>query len=172
MFFQFPVGDDSCCCTDDAARWRDTGCYFGMSDALTGKQAKFVAEFALDHNASRAARAAGYGVAGARVTACRLLANPNVSAAVAELEADAEKALGVTRDGVLKQLWTAFEMAKEQGEPASMIAACKAVAAICGYDRPQQHMVDLNVGAEDCRYEAMTDADLMKVAVGEGTAGA
>jgi phage terminase small subunit len=59
---------------------------------LTPKQAKFVAEYLVDGNGSAAAVRAGYGAIGAKVTACRLLTNPNLRARLeARQSADATR---------------------------------------------------------------------------------
>lgn len=55
-----------------------------MNGKLTPKQAIFVAEYQIDFNATRAARAAGFGESGARAQGSRLLANVNVAAAIAD----------------------------------------------------------------------------------------
>lgn len=54
--------------------------------AMTPKQALFVEEYALDHNAARSARASGYAERSARITGSQLLTNPNVSRAIQALE--------------------------------------------------------------------------------------
>ena len=50
---------------------------------LSARRTKFVDEYCLNPNGSAAARRAGYGVRGARVTAHRLLTDANVKAAIA-----------------------------------------------------------------------------------------
>jgi phage terminase small subunit len=130
---------------------------------LTPKQQRFVAEFSLDRNASRAARAAGYGAASARVTASRLLAKANIRAAVALREREAERELEMTRQRVLAALAEAFELAKQKREPATMIAACRAVAQICGYYQTERHAVELSALGDASRFEAMTDDELLTI---------
>lgn len=132
---------------------------------LTAKQIRFVAEYSLDRNASRAARAAGYGAAGARVTACRLLTNPNVAAAVIEQEKTIARTLDVTRADVLRALQGAFEDAKAQSNPMAMIAACREIAKLCGYYeniriQPTQSCTSENL------LENMTDRELALVVSG------
>jgi len=57
----------------------------GMSERRADKRKAFINEFIKDHNGTQAAIRAGYGKAGARVTASRLLANTNISNAVKAL---------------------------------------------------------------------------------------
>lgn len=133
---------------------------------LTAKQQRFVDEFSLDHNASRAARAAGYGAISAKVTASRLLTNANVRAAVTVREMEAEKALEMTKGRVLKALQDAFEIAKQQCDPAAMIAACRAIASMCGYYyAPERKVIDVSTAEHgfSARMEAMTDAELIQI---------
>lgn len=61
---------------------------------LTFRRARFVAEYLVDGNGTRAAIAAGYGVAGAPVAAFRLLRNDKVQNALqARQSADATPAI-------------------------------------------------------------------------------
>lgn len=136
---------------------------------LSARQRNFVDEFCLDRNASRAARAAGYSAASAKVTASRLLTNANVRAAVTVREMEAERALDVTRASVLKALRGAFELARQQSNPAAMIAACKAVSVMCGYDKPERHQVEVTATLSTyiAQIEALSDSQLAAMAMGE-----
>jgi len=64
---------------------------------LTARQARFVTEYYPSGNGTRAAIAAGYAAGSADVTACRLLGNERVSAALAERQAEATPEYGITR---------------------------------------------------------------------------
>lgn len=75
------------------------------SKAISAKAQHFVREYLIDFNGARAARAAGYEPANARVQACNLLADPRIAAMV-----DAEKAkhsakTEATVDAILDRLW-------------------------------------------------------------------
>lgn len=52
-------------------------------DSLTPKQERFIAEYLIDLNATQAYIRAGYSKKGAEVSACQVLRNPKVAAAVA-----------------------------------------------------------------------------------------
>lgn len=135
---------------------------------LTLKQQRFVDEFALDHNASRAARAAGYAAASAKVTASRLLTKANVRAAVTVREQEAERDLRMTRERVLRGMQEAFELARARREPMAMIAACRAIATLCGYYEKGRRPDDLPaLGTDARRLEALSDRELMAI-VSEG----
>lgn len=57
---------------------------------MTAKQARFIDEYLVDANGTQAAIRAGYGAAGARVAAHRLLTNVAISSAIeARQSADA-----------------------------------------------------------------------------------
>ena len=140
---------------------------------LTAKQAKFVAEYLVDSNGTRAAVAAGYGVAGARVAACRTLANDNVQKALqARQSADATR-LSIRRDGVVKGLLEAFTMAKEMRNPAAMVSAARECGRLMGFYAPEvRHVaVDRGIGGVRGRFEAMSDAELAAIVGAEVSTG-
>ena len=131
---------------------------------LTAKQAKFVAEYRVDANGTRAAVAAGYGVAGARVAACRLLTNTNVQKALqARQSADATK-LSIQRNDVLQSLLKAYNMALEQCNPAAMVSAARECGRLMGYYAPERQQVEVmneSNTATHQRLARMGDAELM-----------
>jgi hypothetical protein len=146
-------------CIIDNAEWQEL-------KVLTPKQQRFVDEFSIDRNASRAARAAGYSAGSARVTASRLLTKANIRAAVAVGEREGEQELEMTRGRVLRALAEAFELAKQNREPAAMIAACRAVAQMCGYYQVEHRSVELSLSSDARRFDAMTDRELMAIVSG------
>ncbi len=76
----------------------------GLIDELNPKHAAFAREVVKDHNGTQAAIRAGYSANGASVTANRLLANPKIKAAVAELESKAAAKAQVTLEEVVGEL--------------------------------------------------------------------
>lgn len=138
---------------------------------LSPRQAKFVDEYLIDGNGTQAAIRAGYGAAGARVAAYRLLTNVAVSSLIeARRQADATR-LCIDRENVLAGLLEAVEMAREERNPAGMIAGLREIAKLQGYYAPTAVKVDLDVTAvaERSRLEAMTDAELLAL-IGQSTA--
>lgn len=132
---------------------------------LTPRQAKFVAEYLVDTNATQAAIRAGSAPAGAHVWASRTLRNPKVSAELKKrLEADSER-LRVSRENVVSMLLASFQMAKEQGEPAAMVSAARELGRMMGFyaPTPARFEVDLVSAAEKGRLDAMTDAELLRL---------
>jgi phage terminase small subunit len=129
---------------------------------MTAKQARFIDEYLVDANGTQAAIRAGYGAAGARVAAHRLLTNVAISSAIeARQRADATR-LFIDRETVLKGLLGAVEMAREQQNPAGMIAGLREIGKLMGF-YTERIKVDVDVtGQQDrCRMEAMTDAELL-----------
>jgi phage terminase small subunit len=68
---------------------------------LSIKEAKFVNEYLIDENGTRAAIAAGYAPKSASVTACRLLKNAKIQAALAKELSKTLGKLEITREKVL-----------------------------------------------------------------------
>ena len=100
---------------------------------MTAKQARFVDEYLVDANGTQAAIRAGYGAAGARVAAHRLLTNVAISSAIeARQRVDATR-LSVDRNRVLTGLLEAVEMAREQRNPAGMVAGLWEIGKLMGF---------------------------------------
>jgi hypothetical protein len=133
---------------------------------LSARQLRFVKHYVRQGNASASARDAGYAKAGARVTACRLLANPNVQAAVLAERRRYEQDLGITRERVIAELRSAIDIARNQGNASTMISGWREIAKICGY---YEHRVEVsihpNVAAQRLvsQLETMSTDELMKL---------
>jgi phage terminase small subunit len=72
--------------------------------ALTARQQRFVDEYLVDLNATRAAMRAGYGEGGASSAGSRLLATPEVAAAVTDAKAERSARTMITADRVVTEL--------------------------------------------------------------------
>ena len=130
---------------------------------LTAKQARFIDEYLVDANGTQAAIRAGYGAPGARVAAHRLLTNVAISSAItARQRADGER-LVVQRQDVLKGLLEAVYIAREQGNPAGMVAGLREVGKLMGLYAPERVKLAVDAGqaAELRRLEAMSDEELV-----------
>lgn len=75
-----------------------------MTD-LTGKQARFVAEYLIDLNATQAAIRTGYSAKTAYSQGQRLLKDVEVAAAIAAALATRSERTEITQDMVLRELW-------------------------------------------------------------------
>src|ERR1700687_4200768 len=74
-----------------------------MMEKLTSRQERFVGEYIVDLNATRAAVRAGYARRGAEGTGSRLLRYPKVAAAIAAAKQERAEATRIDSDWVLRQ---------------------------------------------------------------------
>ena len=72
--------------------------------ALSKRQELFCSEYVIDHNGKRAAEAAGWSEKSAASAASRLLKVDEIADRIAELEADAAEACGLTAIGVISSI--------------------------------------------------------------------
>lgn len=131
--------------------------------SLSAKQCAFAAAYAQHHNASLAAREAGYSPGCASVTGTRLLANASVLGRIQELEAQTAVDLGMSRALWLIRLEEAAALAKEKKEPMAMIAAWREIGKACGFYQAERVRVEVDLGgqSEVAQLERMTDAQLL-----------
>lgn len=134
------------------------------ASALTARQERFVAEYLVDGNGTRAAIAAGYGRAGARIAACRTLKNVYVQEALqARQSADATR-LSTQRENVIQGLLEAIQAAKAKRDPAAMISGWREIGRMLGFCAPDTRRVQVLSGSgadeELRRYNRMSNAEL------------
>ena len=133
--------------------------------SLTPRQARFVQCYTAHLNASLAARESGYSASSGAdaVTACRLLRNNRVKAAIqARQQAKADE-LELTRQGVIAAVLAATKMAQEQGAPAIMIRGWVQIAKLSGFYDTAIAEAELHENAEskaDLRY--LSTAELLQ----------
>ena len=133
---------------------------------LSARQQRFVKHYVRLGNASQAAREAGYAEAGARVTSCRLLTNPNVQTAVLAERRRYEKGLRITREQVIAELRSAIDIARTRGNVPAMISGWREIAKICGYyERRVEVSIHPNIAAQRLvsQLEIMSTDELMKL---------
>jgi phage terminase small subunit len=132
------------------------------------KQALFAEQYVLDHCGAAAAVRAGYALRAARQTAYELLAKPDVRALVAEHETAAAKQLALSRERVIAEIKGAIAMAREQQDPAAMIAGWREIAKLCGFCAPERRRIEVSAGHDALRvqFEAMSDVELIGIAAG------
>lgn len=136
------------------------------ASTLSAKQAKFVAEYLVDGNGSRAALAAGYGESGRSVAAVRLLGNASVRAAIEARQGVDARRLQIERQDVIQGLLEAVQMARERREPAAMVAAWRELGRLLGFYAPERREVAVVAGVGRARYEAMSDRELAEIVAG------
>lgn len=93
---------------------------------MTPRQQRFVAEFAIDGNATQAAIRAGYSPNGAKVTASRLLTKPNVAAAVSERTQRVLERAEITAADIARVAWEIATDAETQ--PGARVSALALLA--------------------------------------------
>ena len=91
--------------------------------ALTPRQQRFVAEYAIDLNATQAAIRAGYSPTSAKVTASRMLTNANVRSAVDATQQKVAEALGDSAEDVLRDALDTYRAASQAGQFSAAVSA-------------------------------------------------
>ncbi|MDF1829972.1 terminase small subunit [Cycloclasticus pugetii] len=130
--------------------------------SLTPKQIRFVDEYLVDFNASRAAVAAGFSSKSAKVQGSRLLTNVNVRRLVERHQEATSKRLRITRDDVIKGLVVAAEQARLNKDPTSMIAAMSEVSKMMGFyaSKPREKTAETDYDSLKRKFELMSDMEL------------
>jgi len=130
-------------------------------------QSRFVDEYLIDLNGSRAVRAAGYSSRGDSVQATRLLRNVSIQAQIEKRCLETEIRLQISRDQVVQGLLSAFEQAKEIGEPLAMIRVMAEVGKMMGIYAPKV-AVKRRLSSDEKelkqRIQEMSDKELLEIA--------
>lgn len=100
--------------------------------ALTAKQARFVAEYLVDLNATQAAIRAGYSEKTANQAGPRLLVNVGISAAVAAKQAKIAKKVEITVESLAGELEEARAIALAEKQSSAAVAATMGKAKLFG----------------------------------------
>jgi len=132
---------------------------------LSARQEAFAVAYARHHNASQAAREAGYAHGCASVTGTRLVANASVSERIRELEAQTAVDMGMSRERLLAELVAAADLAKLLQLPMGIVAAYREIAKICGFYQPEHVRVEVDLGGQNVmnRMKMMSDEELLQV---------
>ena len=110
---------------------------------MKAKQAQFVAEYLIDHNATQAAIRAGYSERSAKEQASRLLTNANVVAAISEGEARIAEKHEITEDWLIGEFRENHRLAREHGPVKDR------------YGKPTAQMVQRNLSASNRALESI-----------------
>ena len=121
--------------------------------------ARFVADYLVDGNGTRAAQAAGYTARSAAVTAHRLLRRQDVKSEIEARQGVDATRLGIKRQDVISGLLEAFRMAKEQREPAVMVTASRELGRLLGLYPAEGRRVSVARPVPD-DVRLMSDAEL------------
>jgi phage terminase small subunit len=142
-----------------------------MSQALTTRQALFVAAY--KGNATQAALDANFSPRSARQHAARMMANAAIQAALAARQGVDARRLEISRQDAIRGLLEAIDQAREQSNPAAMIAGWKAIGQMLGFFEPVKHRVEVaTVPDSDLmrKLHTMSDAELSALIAPEATA--
>lgn len=134
-----------------------------IEHSLTSKQLRWIEEYLVDFNGAAAAIRAGYSEKSARSIAHENTTKPDIQAVLQARQAATAKELQITREGVVRGLLDAFEMAKADRQPSVMVSAMAAVAKLLGLYAVETKRVELTAGqgAVQSNFAAMNDAQLL-----------
>lgn len=98
---------------------------------LNPKQARFVAEYLIDSNATQAAIRAGYSAKTAGVIGCENLAKPNIAAAIKAKQGTILDRLGISAESVLAEVKALGKEAREIGQLPVALRAQELLGKAC-----------------------------------------
>jgi len=122
-------------------------------------------------NGAAAAVRTGYSAKTSRAIACELLTKPDIQA---ELQARGDalaRELEITREGVVRGLLDAFEMAKADRQPGIMVSSMAAIAKLLGLYAVETKRIELTTGQDAvlAEYSRMNDDQLLAL-IAQGAA--
>lgn len=125
---------------------------------LTPRQERFVAEYLVDLNATRAAIRAGYSPKTANKNAARLMVNDGVKAAIEAAQQARAERTELTQDVVVEGLLAEARLAGEGSSHSARVAAWTALGKHLGMFKERVEHTGKNGGP--IQYAQTTDADL------------
>jgi hypothetical protein len=132
---------------------------------LSARRTKFVDEYILDHNGSRAARAAGYATSGARVTAHRLLTDANIITAIELKMHEMALQYEISKDRIINEILAAIDLANSKLDPSTMIRGWVEIGKLLGHYAPE--VIELVGNTQNdvlkAKLEAMSDDELVAI---------
>ena len=137
---------------------------------LSAKQARFVSEYLVDMNATRAAIRAGYSPKTAKSQASRLLSYVDLQSEIAKRQAQTALKLKISREDVVIGLLGAIELAREQGDPSTMIRGAAELNKMLGFYEPRTRQMGISATreSEQLQYQHLSDKELLLlIAAGE-----
>jgi len=141
-----------------------------ISRPLTAKQSRFIDEYMVDMNGAAAAVRCGYSPKTSRAIACELLTKPDIQAELQARGAALARELEITREGVVRGLLEAFEMARVDRQPSIMVSSMAALAKLLGLYAVETKRIELTTG-QDQVYQDMkrkSDAELLAIIANAG----
>jgi phage terminase small subunit len=101
----------------------------------------FIEEMGLGRVPTAAARRAGY--KSPHKASQDLLADPEIVAAIAVIQAETAKKSDMAREDVMSNLMRAFRIAEQMDDPQSMIRAMSEVNRMCGHYAPEKKILEV-----------------------------
>jgi hypothetical protein len=130
---------------------------------LTPQQRRFIDNMLKGQSQTVAARAAGYSFPAS--AACKLLGQANIQEGLRYLHKKYEKNADMNRKKVMDGFKEAIDMAKIQGDPATMVSGWREIGRMCGYYAPEKKEIDINITAKRAvdKLETLSDAELLEM---------
>jgi len=100
---------------------------------LNPRQSRFVNEYLVDMNGTKAAVRAGYSPKTAKSQTSRLLTNVNLRAEISRKQKESELKLNIDRETVLEGLASAIDIARKEKDGLTMIRAAAEINKMMGY---------------------------------------
>lgn len=123
----------------------------------------FIEEMGLGRSPTAAARRAQY--ASPFKSGKDLIADPDILAEVQAIQAVNRKNAEMSREDVMQRLLEAYQMAKLQDDPQSMIRAMGEVNRMCGHYAPEKKEILISGGATvmQAEIEALSKEELLRL---------
>jgi len=100
----------------------------------------------------------------------KLMARPNIKAAIADRKAAFALTSGMTKKKVIDGFLEAIDMARTQAEPLVMVSGWREIGKMCGFYEPTRAELTVTIEGKRAlaRLESLPDAELLRL-VQEGT---
>jgi phage terminase small subunit len=135
--------------------------------SLTEKQLMFVRLWAQGETPRTAAVLAGYSETSSNI-AWKLTRDPAILKLYQAEKKEYEEAGKMTKKRVMDMFQEAYDHAKLISEPATMVAATREIAKMCGYYEPEKHLHIHANGRVIEQMNTMSDEELLEVMEKEG----
>ncbi len=111
---------------------------------LTNKQKRFIEEYLIDLNATKASIRAGYSEKTAYSIGNENLSKPEIQEAIQEAQKALADKAGFNQQRAREMYLDAFEKAKEQGQPSAMNQATSGLCKLYGLNEPDKKDITMN----------------------------
>ena len=105
---------------------------------MNSRQTHFCQEYAVDHNATRAAIAAGYAKNSARVTGSKLLTNANIKQKLANIQAETATKLAITKESQIEDIQDIADKAKKSKQYSAALKGKEIINRMLGFNEPEE----------------------------------